>query len=68
MSLADRLTRTADDYEQRSAHHRERSELGDENAASEYVVSEVYGGVAIVLRELVIALREEGVEAEDLAA
>jgi hypothetical protein len=68
VSLADRLSRTADDYEQRAAHHRERSELGDENATSELIVSEVYGGVAIALRELTIALRSEGTGDEELAA
>jgi hypothetical protein len=72
VQLADRLTSTAKDYEQRSAHHRERAELGDTgdgNALSELIVSEVFAGVAITLHELVKAIEEQGIGAdEELAA
>ena len=66
MALADRLNRTADDYEQRSAHHAEKAELGGPGELAEMITANVWAGVAAALREIVLALQEE--EAEDLAA
>lgn len=66
MAIAERLSHAADEYQQRSAHHAEKAELGGPGELAEMLSANIFNGVAIALREIVLALQEEG--AEDLAA